>query len=202
MPESAAVTDLTLDHLRPPSIGRRTLLAGLGALGLAAALPGRAEAAAGAYTPGPTRRRLKLRHMHTRETIDVVYVDHNRYLPEALTRLDHFLRDHRDGTEHVIDPALLDFLHDLSRDLQVRKPIRIVCGFRSKRSNDLLRARSSGVAKRSLHMEGRALDIRLSGRSVDEIARTALAMQRGGVGRYTRSNFVHIDTGRVRTWGT
>jgi uncharacterized protein YcbK (DUF882 family) len=160
-----------------------------------------AQAAPAPKVTPSRKRRLALRHLHTGETVDIVYSTANRYDPAALGKLNRFLRDHRDGSVHEIDPVVLDFLYDLSRRLQVTGPIDIVCGYRSQRSNALLRARSSGVAKRSLHLEGKALDIRVPGRSVKSVARAALALNRGGVGRYSKSNFVHIDSGRVRTWG-
>lgn len=151
--------------------------------------------------PAQAERRLKLKHLHTGETIDIVYKRNGRNLPGAAAALDRFLRDHRDNSVHAIDARLLDFLHDLTVELGTASRIGIVCGYRSPRSNAYLRARSPGVAKRSLHLQGMALDIRVPGMRVATVAEAALDLRRGGVGKYTRSNFVHIDTGRFRTWG-
>lgn len=190
--------------VRPPLLSRRTVLAGLvGLVAASAVAPSAARAATSSVAiaaPGRTRR-LALRHLHTGETIDVRYLVNGQYDAAALRRLDQFLRDHRDGTVHRIDPKVLDFLHDLTRRLQVPGPVGIVCGYRSPRTNAMLRAKSAGVAKRSLHMEGKAIDIRVPGRSVKAVAKAAMSLRRGGVGRYSRSNFVHIDSGRVRAWG-
>lgn len=188
-----------------PLLPRRTVLAAFSALAVSAALPSDLLAAtpgpAGTGAPNHRPRRLKLRHLHTGERIDIVYAHGERYDDDALAELNHFLRDHRDHTVYPIDPEVVDFLHALAHRLQVTKPIQIVCGYRSPKSNALLRSRSSGVARRSLHLEGRAIDIRVPGRPVKAVARAALALRRGGVGKYTKSNFVHIDSGRFRTWG-
>lgn len=199
------MTEDTCESRRSYGLSRRAFLRALSAMVATAALTPKSLLAAqvvSAPKVSPTRkRRLALRHLHTGETVDIVYSNANRYDPEALSELNRFLRDHRDGSVHEIDPVVLDFLYDLSRRLQVTGPIDIVCGYRSQRSNALLQARSSGVAKRSLHLEGKALDIRVPGRSVKSVARAALALNRGGVGSYSKSNFVHIDSGRVRAWG-
>lgn len=179
---------------------RRSFIAGLGAAALVAATGGLAEAARIAPV-GAIQRRLKLRHLHTGESVDIVYYRNGRYLPDRLAAMNRFLRDHRDHSVRAIDPRLLDFLHDLIGELGTSQPVGIVCGYRSPRSNALLRARSSGVAKRSLHLEGMAVDIRVPDMRVRTVAEAALDLRQGGVGRYTRSNFVHIDTGRFRTWG-
>lgn len=177
---------------------RRAVLGGLGALALlmAGGTPARSAIVAAHDT-----RKLKLRHLHTGERIDVTYFRNGRYDPEALRTLNHYLRDHRDGTTHQIDPRVLDYLHDLTERLGVNRRIDIVCGYRSPKTNALLRAKSTGVAKRSLHMQGMALDIRVPGLRVKTVAKAAAAMNRGGVGSYSRSNFVHIDCGAVRSWG-
>lgn len=181
---------------------RRALLLGLTGLALTAgSRAADAGSLAGALRREPSRRILA-RHLHTGESVDVVYFENGRYAARSLAVLSHFLRDHRDGTVHPIDPALFDFVHTVNARLGGRQPIEIVCGYRSEKSNALLRSISTGVAKNSLHMNGQAIDIRVPGRSVDEIARVAEGMQRGGVGRYTRSEFVHLDTGHARTWGS
>ena len=144
-------------------IDRRSLLAGLMA---AALLPAGAARAQPRLPATLAKRRLSLEHLHTGETIDVVYHQNGRYVPSALYDLNRFLRDHRDGTMHPIDVDVLDYLHDLTAELGTRERIGIVCGYRSHRSNEYLRASSAGVAKHSLHMDGMALDIRVPGREI------------------------------------
>jgi uncharacterized protein YcbK (DUF882 family) len=180
---------------------RRCFLAGLGTLALTS-VAGSAAEAASILKPAAAHRRLRLKHLHTGERIDVVYQRNGRYLSDGLAALNRFLRDHRDQSVHAIDTRVLDFLHDLTGELGTRERIGIVCGYRSPRSNAFLRANSSGVAKRSLHLEGMAIDIRVPGMRVSTVAEAALDLKRGGVGRYTRSNFVHIDCGKFRTWGS
>jgi uncharacterized protein YcbK (DUF882 family) len=145
--------------------------------------------------------RLKMFHTHTGEHIDLVYRRGETYLPEALAQLDHFLRDHRTGDVHDYDPALFDLLTDLTA--AVGKPgseIHIICGYRTPWSNQDLRDTSTGVAQNSLHMQAEAIDIRLPGLKTSVYRDAALKLKRGGVGYYPESNFVHVDTGRVRRW--
>jgi uncharacterized protein YcbK (DUF882 family) len=153
--------------------------------------------------PAPRERRLRLFHTHTQERIDVVYRRGNSYVPEALTRLDRFLRDHRVQTAAHYDPRLFDLLADLAA--KVGRPdaeLNVICGYRTPWSNALLRGRSrrSGVAINSLHMKAEAVDIRLPGVRTSRLRDAALALRRGGVGYYARSDFVHVDVGRVRRW--
>ncbi len=144
---------------------------------------------------------LRLYHTHTGEHIDIVYRHGDTFVPEAEAQLDHFLRDHRTGDMKHYDPRLFDILAQLTD--AVRRPgaeINIICGYRSSWSNEFLRARSSGVAKNSLHMQAHAIDIRIPGVDTLTLRNAALALHQGGVGYYPRSGFVHVDTGRVRTW--
>jgi uncharacterized protein YcbK (DUF882 family) len=147
--------------------------------------------------------RLRLFHTHTNERIDIVYRRGDVYIPEAINRLDRFLRDHRTGDVRQLDERLFDLLHDLGESLG--KPgaeIDIVCGYRTPWSNEFLRTRSplSGVAVHSLHMEGEAIDIRMPGVSTAKLRNAALSLHRGGVGFYPTSQFVHVDVGRIRRW--
>ena len=145
--------------------------------------------------------RLCLYHTHTAERIDVVYRRGGDYVPEALSSLDKFLRDHRTGEVHHFDPRLFDLLSDLTR--AVGRPdaeINIICGYRTPWSNNYLRHRSSGVAQNSLHMQAEAIDIRLPGTKTSQFHQAAVALQRGGVGYYPRSDFVHVDIGGIRYW--
>lgn len=145
--------------------------------------------------------RLRLYHTHTNERIDIVYREGNEYLPESIAELDHFLRDHRTGDVSEYDPHVFDLLHDLAESVRGSEAeIDIVCGYRTPWSNALLRSRSKAVAQHSLHMQAKAIDIRIPGVSTERLRDAALAMQRGGVGYYRREAFVHVDVGRVRRW--
>jgi len=160
-----------------------------------------AEGHAGAPPNSPVERRLRLFNTHTGERIDIVYRRDDVYLDDALAKLDHFLRDHRTGQEFHYDPQLLDLLTDLTA--AAGKPdaeIEVICGYRSPWSNEFLRAHTAGVAKHSLHMQARAIDVRLPGVSTLDLRNAALSLRRGGVGYYPRSGFIHVDTGRVTQW--
>ena len=152
-------------------------------------------------TPATLDHHLRLYHTHTGEHIDIVYRHGDTYLPEAESQLDHFLRDHRTGEVKHYDPRLFDILSELAANVgHPGAEINIICGYRSSWSNEFLRSRSAGVAKNSLHMQAHAIDIRIPGISTLALRDAALALHEGGVGYYPRSGFVHVDTGRVRTW--
>lgn len=145
--------------------------------------------------------RVRFFHTHTREHLDIVYRQGERYLPNALANLNQHLRDHRTGDVYSYDPRVFDLLHDLLT--AVGKPdaeIDVICGYRTPKSNQYLRSRSSGVAERSLHMQALAIDIRVPGVNTAKLRDAALGLQRGGVGYYAKSDFVHVDVGRVRHW--
>jgi uncharacterized protein YcbK (DUF882 family) len=145
---------------------------------------------------------LSLHHLHTDERISVAYRIGEHYQRSALKSLNHFLRDFRTGDETAIDPQLFDLLHDVKVRLGHNDgTFEIISGYRSPRTNAMLRRASSGVAKRSLHMTGQALDVRLTETPTRNIRDAALTLSRGGVGFYPRSDFVHLDTGKVRRWG-
>jgi uncharacterized protein YcbK (DUF882 family) len=151
--------------------------------------------------PAAREYRLRLYHTHTNERINVVYRTGDRYVPQALQELDRFLRDHRTGDVHHFDPRLFDLLVDLTA--AVRRPdaeIAIICGYRSPGSNEYLRRTTTGVAKSSLHMQAEAIDIRMPAVKTARLHDAAIALRRGGVGYYPKSNFVHVDLGRVRRW--
>ena len=144
---------------------------------------------------------LRLYHTHTGEHIDVVYRRGDVYLPEAEEKLDHFLRDHRTGDVKHYDPRVFDILSDVAAAVgHPGAEIEIICGYRTAWSNEFLRARSAGVAKNSQHTQAHAIDIRIPSVDTLTLRNAALALGRGGVGYYPRSAFVHVDTGRVRTW--
>ncbi len=189
------------DPRSPSSLGRRRLLLA-GGLGAAAALaPGFAQASVRNMQRAAARpAELAFYNLHTGERLSLVYREGGEYLSDAMTEIDRLLRDHRTGEVARIDPDLLDQLHRLHTLLDAREPFHVISGYRSPATNAKLAAASGGVAKRSLHMLGQAIDIRLPGRDLADVRNAALSMQAGGVGFYQRSNFVHLDTGRVRAW--
>jgi uncharacterized protein YcbK (DUF882 family) len=166
-----------------------------------AVLAGTLTASSATVSPSPEQYRLRMYHLHTGEHIDVVYRIGDQYLPDAVARLDHFLRDHRTGDEKDYDLREFDLLHDLMARLgHPDGEIDIVCGYRTPWSNNYLREHGHGVALHSQHMEAKAIDIRIPGVPTAEVRDAALAMHRGGVGYYPESNFVHVDVGPVRHW--
>jgi uncharacterized protein YcbK (DUF882 family) len=154
--------------------------------------------------PVPARvarpRSLSFLHLHTGERLSAVYFADGSYLREGLDAIDHVLRDHRTGEVKPIDPDLLDLVHELTGALGSASPIEVISGYRSPATNAMLAARSGGVARHSLHMDGMAIDLRLGDVRLSHLRDAALALQGGGVGYYPRSDFVHVDTGRVRSW--
>lgn len=182
----------------PPSLTRRRFLTTAAMAAPALVLPGLAAAS----TPvglSPTRA-LSFVHTHTSERLTLEYFDRGRYLPDALSALNRLLRDFRTGAVTAIDPNLFDLLHQLQVHTGATRPYQIISGYRSPTTNAALRQRSEGVASGSLHMIGRAIDIRVDDVPLGRLRDSALALRLGGVGYYPGSNFVHVDTGRVRTW--
>ncbi len=143
---------------------------------------------------------LDLYNTHTGEHLKTVFWEKGRFLPDSLWEINFILRDHRTNDVHTIDPALLDIVHRLMAKLETRKPIQIISGYRSPATNAKLAAASGGVAKRSYHLAGRAIDLRISGVSTRDLQRAALSLRPGGVGYYPKSKFVHVDNGPVRRW--
>lgn len=175
---------------------RRRLLQ-FGATAAAAGLPG----AALARVKQGGARRLAIHNLHTGEKLDAVYYEGGRYVPSAMRAVNKLLRDYRTGDVYPMRPELIDLLHTLSAKLETKRPFEIISGYRSPRTNAMLHETSSGVASRSLHMDGMATDIRLPGVELSHIRRAALSLERGGVGYYPSSDFVHVDVGPVRRWG-
>jgi uncharacterized protein YcbK (DUF882 family) len=146
-------------------------------------------------------RTIELFNTHTNESVSVLFKRGTEYDADALAKLKHLLRDHRNGESHDMDPRLYDQLHDLALAAHCEPHYEIISGYRSPESNDKMSSRpGSGVAKKSLHMQGRALDVRLKNCTCAALRDLALAAKQGGVGYYQRSDFVHIDTGAFRTW--
>jgi uncharacterized protein YcbK (DUF882 family) len=172
---------------------RRLFLKGSG-VALASGLAGKAIASVA------PERTLRLYNTHTGEQSDVTYWAEGVYQPDGLADVNRLLRDHRSGEVSSIDTGLLDLLCVLAASLGTQQRFHVISGYRSPASNALLREQGGGVARRSLHMDGLAIDIRVPGRNLADLRRAALALGGGGVGYYPASDFVHVDVGRVRTW--
>ena len=169
--------------------------------GIAAAATALAPASALAMLSAPvTPRRLKFYNLHTGEQLDVVYHENGRYVAQALAEINHILRDFRANAVKPIHPSLLDLVVAIRRQLHTDAEVAVISGYRTPQTNAMLAAHSEGVAHHSLHMDGMALDWRVPGRTLEQLHRAALAMRGGGVGYYPRSDFVHVDVGRVRYW--
>lgn len=146
-------------------------------------------------------RRLKMHSGRTGERIDTIYWIEGNYIPEAMNEINRFMRDWRNDNIIQFDNRTVDILAASHRMLDTNASYLLLSGYRSPQTNAMLRSKSRGVARNSLHMKGQATDIRLEGRSVGQIARAAMSCSAGGVGKYSRSNFVHVDCGDVRSWG-
>ena len=146
-------------------------------------------------------RRIKMYSGRTGESIDTIYWVEGEYIPEVLNEINYFMRDWRSGDTIRIDPRNLDIMAASHRLLDVSEPYMMLSGYRSPATNAMLRSKSRRVAKHSLHMVGQAADLRLKSRNVSQMAKAAEACASGGVGRYFKSNFVHMDSGPIRHWG-
>ncbi len=147
-----------------------------------------------------TRKSIALYNIHTAEKIEATFWAEGRYLPEEIAELNRLLRDFRTGDTHPIDLRLFDLLYDIQAAVGTQRPFQVISGYRSPKTNARLRKATSGVAKKSLHMQGRAIDINLPGVELNRLRLAARSLRRGGVGYYPKSGFVHVDTGRVRYW--
>jgi uncharacterized protein YcbK (DUF882 family) len=148
----------------------------------------------------PPEKTVALYNTHTGESINAVYWFRGQYLPEAMSAVDRILRDHRTDEVKPIDPQLLDLLHAISEELDCTQPFDIISAYRSPATNAFLRFMSRRVAEHSLHMDGKAVDVRIPGRDSHTVRGVAMELGMGGVGYYPRSNFVHVDVGPVRYW--
>ncbi len=183
-------------------LNRRAFL-GLGAVAAAGALSPVNSYAGPGTSSKPALRTLSFFNTHTGERVKTTYCCDGRYEPAALKELNHILRDFRVDEVKAIDPKLFDLLHELSGTLETDSPFHIISGYRSPHTNAMLRTKggaNTGVASKSLHMVGKAIDIRLPGVKLDHLRAAARSLKLGGVGYYPSSNFVHVDTGRVRFW--
>jgi uncharacterized protein YcbK (DUF882 family) len=146
-------------------------------------------------------RRIRMYSGRTGESIDTIYWIEGNYIPEALNEITYFMRDWRQDEKKDIDPRTIDIAAAAHSLLEVREPFMLLSGYRTAKTNAMLRSSSRGVARNSLHMKAQAADLRMRSRSVSQIYRAATACEAGGVGKYSRSNFVHMDCGPIRTWG-
>jgi uncharacterized protein YcbK (DUF882 family) len=194
-----------------PGVSRRRFLlhaaTACGAIGLLArAVPARAANGPSIASADPALataagpRSLRFVHTHTGESLTAAYFDGSGYDAASLSDVNHLLRDFRTGESHLIDPRLLDILYDLQVLADRDAEFEVISGYRSPATNAMLHRLSSGVAEHSQHLLGKAIDVRLSGYSTRRLSGHARALSRGGVGFYASSDFVHIDTGRVRYW--
>ena len=181
------------------SVSRRRLLQAFAATTIAAA-PTMSNAF-GILRGAGDIRRISMFSGRTGERIDTIYWIEGEYIKEALKEVNHFMRDWRNGQTIGIDTRALDLMAATHNLLEADHPYMMLSGYRSPATNQMLRSRSRSVARNSLHMEGKAADLRIEGRSVSQIARAAASCSAGGVGKYSRSNFVHMDCGPIRTWG-
>lgn len=177
---------------------RRALLGAFAATTVAAAPT--FSKAAGFLRGGGDIRRIRMYSGRTGERLDMVYWIDGDYIKDAVREINHFMRDWRTDEVKAIDLRTIDIMAASHNLLDVNEPYMMLSGYRSPKTNAMLRNRSRGVAKNSLHMRGQAADLRLASRSVTQMANAAKACRAGGVGRYGRSNFVHMDCGVVRSW--
>ncbi|MDA9020266.1 DUF882 domain-containing protein [Flavimaricola sp.] len=180
-------------------LSRRGLLAAFASVALVAA-PTYSNAAGFLRGAGDIRR-ISMFSGRTGERIDTIYWIEGEYIGGAMREINEFMRDWRTGTSVEIDSRTIDIMAASHRMMDVSEPYMLLSGYRSPQTNAMLRSQSLGVARNSLHMRGQAADLRLNGRSVSQMARAAAACRAGGVGRYSGSNFVHMDCGPIRTWG-
>ena len=184
---------------KPTVISRRGVLRAFAATALVAA-PTYSNAAGFLRGAGDIRR-LKMYSRRTGESLDVIYWIEGDYIKDALTEVNWFMRDWRRDRSRAIDTRTVDIIAATQQLLNTSTPFLMLSGYRTPETNALLRKRSRGVAKNSLHMKGQAVDLRMQGKSVRQVATAAASCAAGGVGRYSRSNFVHLDCGEKRLWG-
>ena len=180
-------------------LSRRALLGAFAATTLTAA-PTYSKAAGFLRGSGDIRR-IAMFSGRTGESLDMIYWIEGKYITDALKEVNHFMRDWRVDAVKDIDTRAVDIMAAAHSLLDVSEPYTLLSGYRSPATNAMLRARSRGVAKNSLHMRGQAADLRLKNRSVHQVFKAASACHAGGVGKYSGSNFVHMDCGQVRSWG-
>lgn len=197
--EDSTGTDGRMTDMKLNSVSRRGLLGAFAATALVAA-PTYTNAF-GLLKGAGDIRRIRMYSGRTGESMDTIYWIEGEYIPEVIKEINHFMRDWRSDETVKMDMRTIDIMAASHRLMDVSEPYMLLSGYRSPKTNAMLRSRSSGVAKNSLHMVGKAADLRLQSRSVGQMAKAAAACASGGVGKYSRSNFVHMDCGPVRSWG-
>lgn len=186
------------------TISRREVLgyAAVGAAGAAAAVAGRGAHAAPNYLRGlGDFRKLNLSNQRTGERLNIIYFADGEYIPEAVDELSYILRDWRRNEIKPIDTRTIDIAAAVYRKVDANEPLQIISGYRSPETNQLLRRKGRGVAKNSFHTRGMAIDLTMQSRSVNQMYRAAMDLKAGGVGRYSRNHFIHVDCGPTRSWG-
>lgn len=191
------MTDLIDTQQQQHCNSRRKFLKVLGGLSALSAIPNKSFA----KLHETNDQSLSLLNLHTGETLHSTFYAEGNFQPSSLSELDYLLRDHRNDQVKQMDTQLLLLLHELQQTFGQHKPIHVISAYRSPESNEKLRAKSTKVAKKSYHMQGKAIDIRIPGVPLKELHQASLAQQAGGVGIYSRSGFIHLDVGRVRQWG-
>lgn len=194
--------------MKKPTVTRRKFIktagavAGLGVASTGLILPNIAQATSRQQVISKVvePKILSFRNAHTNEIFSGVYKVGDTYLDDALSQINYVLRDHRLNLMHPIDKDLIDLVHTVHSQSGQSREYEVLSGYRSPKTNNMLRKTGSGVARRSFHMEGKAIDLRIPGYSTQKLRRIAVAMRSGGVGYYNGSNFIHIDTGHVRSW--
>lgn len=178
-------------------LSRRGFLTSMAGMAMTLAAPG---AIAAAVPISVRDRELSFYNTHTGEKLSATFWSDGHYLDDGIEEISWLMRDHRAGIASPIDPKLLDLLHQLQAKVEHQGELHVISGYRSPATNDMLNKHSSGVAKRSYHMLGKAIDIRMSGFDTGQLHKAAISLKGGGVGYYSSSNFVHLDVGRVRYW--
>ena len=177
--------------------GFLTSMAGMAGMAMTLAAPG---AIAAAVPVSVRDRELSFYNTHTGEKLSATFWSDGNYLTDGIEEISWLMRDHRAGIASPIDPELLDLLHQLQTKVEHQGELQVISGYRSPATNDMLNKQSSGVARRSYHMLGKAIDVRMSGFDTSQLHKAAISLKGGGVGYYSSSNFVHLDVGRVRYW--
>ena len=185
--------------LRPNRDPSRRTFFKLGAIAAATAILPRAAFGSGARM-SVAEKSLAFYNTHTGEKLKAIYWAEGEYFPDSLREINHILRDPRNNEVHDIDTQLLDLLSAIRQEIDTSQPFHVISGYRSVETNAFLRAHSTGVAENSLHLVGKAIDIRSPGRDLRNLQKVATALKAGGVGYYPKSDFVHVDVGRVRYW--
>lgn len=174
-------------------ISRRKFLIAASSFVAVAATPTFVASSLSTLRPQFSSRKLSLYNIHTGEDFEGMYWREGQYDAKALKRLTYLLRDRRNNLEHPMDEKLFDLMHKLQSTLGVKEPYQVICGYRSQQTNKALHKKSKGVAKNSLHMQGKAIDVCLENKSLKELCQAARSLKAGGVGYYPKSNFVHLD---------